>query len=353
MDRQATPTRPVRLRLLLRERHWQTHRTFTAQYDQAARQVDPTLIGAGPSRAQLHRWTSGDLKGLPYPDHCRVLEKMFPGWTAEQLFEPVLPGDQAQLLETIEDRLSTPDLMPVSGWGQASRSFVVRPLSESAQVSERARLIGRKLQRLQQLRRLSDRDVARLAALAGQVVALQEVLTVIIEADGSAEMVYDFDLLNLSDAPLVKVSRELWFEHTSGWLDITPLKESERRVVIQRRHDTSNMAKFALGISPPIQPGDSARIGAVCRGGRFDGAYYWRHAVHRHTYHYTLQVRHRGIQLLGCDATEEHAEGSEVSATDGLLWDDEEDGVVMTVTRDYLSPGQALTLRWEVSHGPA
>ncbi|MCO6005248.1 hypothetical protein NE236_09645 [Actinoallomurus purpureus] len=89
MEGQAMTNPPVRLKALLRERHWQTHRTFTLEYDKAARKVDPSLVGRGPSRAQLHRWTSGEVKGLPYPDHCRVLEKMFPGWTAEQLFEHI------------------------------------------------------------------------------------------------------------------------------------------------------------------------------------------------------------------------------------------------------------------------
>lgn len=84
----------VRLRVLLRERHWQTYRTFNAEYDKAAQKVDPSLVGQGPSRAQLHRWASGDVKGLPYPDHCRVLEKMFPGWSAAQLFE-LVDEDQA------------------------------------------------------------------------------------------------------------------------------------------------------------------------------------------------------------------------------------------------------------------
>ena len=31
------------------------------------------------------------MRSLPYPDHCRVLEEMFPGWTAEQLFAPCPP----------------------------------------------------------------------------------------------------------------------------------------------------------------------------------------------------------------------------------------------------------------------
>ncbi len=81
--------RPVRLRVLLEQRHWKTHRTFSAEYNRAAQLVDPRLRGTGPSRAQLYRWLSGDLKGLPYGDHCRVLEQMFPDWTAAQLFETV------------------------------------------------------------------------------------------------------------------------------------------------------------------------------------------------------------------------------------------------------------------------
>lgn len=32
------------------------------------------------------------LRGLPYPDHCRVLEEMLPGWTADQLFQAPPPG---------------------------------------------------------------------------------------------------------------------------------------------------------------------------------------------------------------------------------------------------------------------
>jgi hypothetical protein len=80
------------LKVLLRQRHWQTYATFCAEYDKVASTVDPRLIGTWPSRAQHHRWLSGSLIGLPYPDHCRILEKMFPGWSAAQLFEPYSTG---------------------------------------------------------------------------------------------------------------------------------------------------------------------------------------------------------------------------------------------------------------------
>lgn len=79
---------PVMLKVLLREKHWQNYSTFCTQYDKAARALDPDLAGSYPSRAQLHRWLTGAVRSLPYADHCRVLEAMFPGWTAEQLFAP-------------------------------------------------------------------------------------------------------------------------------------------------------------------------------------------------------------------------------------------------------------------------
>jgi hypothetical protein len=86
------PELPILLKLLLRERHWQNYGTFCAEYDRAARRIEPELAGTYPSRAQLHRWLTGLLRSLPYPDHCRVLEEMFTGWTAEQLFRPPGPS---------------------------------------------------------------------------------------------------------------------------------------------------------------------------------------------------------------------------------------------------------------------
>ena len=91
---------PVRLKYLLQQRHWQTYRTFRAEYDKAAREIDVGLVGAWPSRAQLHRWLSGELKGLPYSDHCRILERMFPDWTAAQLFEQLTSDQARHLLES-------------------------------------------------------------------------------------------------------------------------------------------------------------------------------------------------------------------------------------------------------------
>ncbi|MFI7222893.1 DUF5919 domain-containing protein [Nonomuraea angiospora] len=77
---------PILLKSLLTQRHWQTYSTFCKEYDKAAKKVDPSLQGGWPSRAQLHRWLTGELKGLPYSGHCRVLEAMFPGKSARELF---------------------------------------------------------------------------------------------------------------------------------------------------------------------------------------------------------------------------------------------------------------------------
>lgn len=76
----------VLLKQLLSQRHWQHYPTFCSEYDKAARSIDKRLVGTWPSRAQLHRWLSGSLKRLPYPEHCRVLEQTLPGYTAQELF---------------------------------------------------------------------------------------------------------------------------------------------------------------------------------------------------------------------------------------------------------------------------
>ncbi|MFE5563369.1 hypothetical protein ACFQ68_00150 [Amycolatopsis japonica] len=80
--------RPSVLRVLLRGRHLQTYRAFCREYDTIAEKLDKKLRGTHPSKAQFYRWLSGNLVGLPYPDHCRILEIMLPGWQVEQLFRP-------------------------------------------------------------------------------------------------------------------------------------------------------------------------------------------------------------------------------------------------------------------------
>jgi hypothetical protein len=302
---------PVRLKALLRERHWQTYRTFNAEYDKAARKVDPVLVGNGPSRAQLHRWTSGEVKGLPYPDHCRVLEKMFLGWTAEQLFQHV-DDDQAEVTTSLP----------------AAERDGAEPLANEADGSEPGPW-G--------------------AGIRGNIVELSIRLDIDIAPDGWARLVYHHELLNLSDQPLTRVARELWFENTRGPLAITPTADCERRLMTQRIHDTANLSKFACQISPPLQPGESAVVGFVCEGGQFVEDHYWRQAIQRHVRRYEISVRHRGVrQLVRCTATEEHPNGAENSADADLVWDFDGEDAVMNLTREHLFPNQAVTLRWDV-----
>jgi hypothetical protein len=93
----------ILLKALLKQRHLQGHRAFCKEYDRIAGKVDSDLKGGWPSKAQFYRWLSGDLVGLPYADHCRILEAMFPKWTAEQLFGPYNGG-----LEFIPEPAATP-----------------------------------------------------------------------------------------------------------------------------------------------------------------------------------------------------------------------------------------------------
>lgn len=85
------------LKALLRERHLQVHQAFCREYDRVARRVDPGSQRSYPSKATFYRWLSGDLRKLPYPDHCRILEAMLPGWTAEELFRSLSPGEVPRL----------------------------------------------------------------------------------------------------------------------------------------------------------------------------------------------------------------------------------------------------------------
>lgn len=76
------------LKMLLAERHLKSHHDFLAAYDRCAARLDPPIPpGHGPAKAQYYQWLSGRMIGLPRDYHCRVLERMFPGWTVEGLFQ--------------------------------------------------------------------------------------------------------------------------------------------------------------------------------------------------------------------------------------------------------------------------
>jgi hypothetical protein len=84
---------PTLLKELLTRRHLQRYETFRGRWRQVSAELE--LGPPAPSRAQFFRWLNGQLKrGAPHPDACRVLEAMFPGLSADDLFGPP-PADAA------------------------------------------------------------------------------------------------------------------------------------------------------------------------------------------------------------------------------------------------------------------
>ncbi|TMK48302.1 MAG: hypothetical protein E6G66_10300 [Actinobacteria bacterium] len=212
--------------------------------------------------------------------------------------------------------------------------------------------LGRKLLALQKTHRLSDEETRLLANLSGHVVELSVAVAITIDAGGASVVTYRHELLNLIPTPLRRLQRELWFLHTSGGLAIWASPLDDHKVMIQRTYDAPGKSRFACQFSPAIEPGDTVHFEYSCTGGCFLDELFWRQAIPRPTRHLTISVRHQQASLLRCSAIEEMPDGSEVVATDDILWDYEGADVTMTLTRDYLHPNQALTLRWEVERGP-
>lgn len=106
------------LKAMLQKRHLQEHRAFCRAYDRIAKQIDPTLVGRYPAKATFYRWLGGDVRKLPHPDHCRVLEHMFPGIGIEQMLQPWDP--RVPLPEVKKDDQAS--RLAAQGNGQPSRS---------------------------------------------------------------------------------------------------------------------------------------------------------------------------------------------------------------------------------------
>jgi hypothetical protein len=172
--------------------------------------------------------------------------------------------------------------------------------------------LGQRLLAVAKVRRLSPGETHDLGRLAGNIVELDTTIDIDVANDGQARLSYSHELLNLSNRPLTKVAKELWFEHMTSPLVITPVSDPQHRVAIQRVHDTATLANFACQVSPAIRPGEAGVVGCACEGMRFLEDHYWRHQVMRFTRHLTIQLRHRGgRQLAVCAAVEEHVDGAE------------------------------------------
>lgn len=355
--------RPVRLKVLLQQRHWHNHGSFCREYRKAANTIDASLAKSPPSRQQLHRWLAGDIKGLPHADHCQVLEAMLPGWTVAQLFEPdagestsgAAPGGDANLgpvVSAISTGLQEPD-DDALGWAEVDTSDRAVVSANLEQASDRTRELGAKLLALGRDRQFSAEETGSIAALAGRTIELDLTIDLTIAEDGAVSITYRHELLNLSSRPFTRLDRELWFKYTDGGVKIEPVG-NDRSVGIQRLHDTPTLAKFACQISPPLQPGDIATVGYRGTGGRFEDAHYWRQAIRRHTRELTLTVRdHRVGHLASCAGVEELPSGLEHSVADSLVWTSEDDHVRIELTRSHLSPNQAVDLRWELPDAAA
>jgi hypothetical protein len=186
---------------------------------------------------------------------------------------------------------------------------------------------------------------------AGEIEDRRLTIDIEVAEDGWVTMTYRRELFNGTAVPLTRMSHDLWFETTNGPLKIEALPSPDRNVLIQRIHDTALNARFACQIFPAIEPGESAEIGYRSTGGRFVYDHYWRQSIPRPTGLFVIRLRHHGITTLErCSASEDRPDGSEISATESLSWNQDADGVAIELTRRNLRPNQAVTLRWDGAH---
>lgn len=203
---------------------------------------------------------------------------------------------------------------------------------------------------LGQRRSIAAIEAQQLAVLLGNIVDLNRAIDIAIDQDGRALLSFSYTVLNLTSQPLARLPRDLWFAHADGDLTISPSSHAgDHRMTIQRIHDTPNLVKFACLVSPPIRSGESATVAYTCSGGRFVESLYWRQSVSRYTGRLAINLRQRGSgPLINCTATEEHSDGTENSVTQNLVWDHDEKDIRITLECEYLRPGQAVTLRWDI-----
>ena len=76
----------IALKSLLQQRHLHEYSEFVVEYEWRAKELDLPRHASAPTKAQYYRWVGGHIQNLPRGYHCLVLERMFPGWTARELF---------------------------------------------------------------------------------------------------------------------------------------------------------------------------------------------------------------------------------------------------------------------------
>lgn len=200
---------------------------------------------------------------------------------------------------------------------------------------------------------------ALVRAAAGELIDRCLSLDITVAADGAVTLDYHQELFNGGAVPFTRLTREVWFEHTSGPLTIEalPLDEDDedaRNLIIKKIHHSRLNAHYACSIFPAVQPGEAATIAYTCTGGRFVDAFYWRQSVLVPTKELRMRLHHQGVrQLTECAGIEERADGSELSVADSMAWRRTDDGVVVELTRRDLLVNQAVTLRWDIARATA
>jgi hypothetical protein len=274
------------LKMLLQERHLQTYELFRSEYRKAADRIGSDE--EPPSRTQFRRWLSGDLRGLPHARHCRVLAAVFPDWSADELFAPA----------------------------------EARP-------------------------REPQRTIPAHSHQPGQVVDVHTKIAVDISVGGEAVVKYGYEILNLTDRPIGRIPRTVWFKHTHDEITVDPVRFDERQVLIEMIHESEPQKKFAYHLSPAVEVGGRGRYGCEIRGGAFVDDLYWRHLAIRDTELMTMEITHQGHVLRRCSATEELTDGSEILVSDDIEWLQDGPDIRLRLQRADLKPTQVVTLRWE------
>src|SRR6185312_6176652 len=90
----------------------------------------PASVRSVACRPRCSIKTRGELRGLPYGDHCRILEKMFPEWSAAQLFETISAEEAAKPIAT-RSKTSVDDHLNQSTNGRISLVTVGADLSNA------------------------------------------------------------------------------------------------------------------------------------------------------------------------------------------------------------------------------
>jgi hypothetical protein len=154
------------LKVLLTQRHLHEYSEFAAEYRRCAVGLDLPRNARVPTKAQYYKWLGGQLHGLPRGYHCSVLERMFPGWSARQLFDAPAssaPADEDDLLVSVGPTLDPAVLngvwatcykfdgvyhhadlsvITMSGCSMAARNYPPEPRTESHAAGYRNNIDG-------------------------------------------------------------------------------------------------------------------------------------------------------------------------------------------------------------------